>query len=324
MKNVEPIFITGPDRSGTSLLFALLASHPRISMVRRTNMWRWFYGQYGDLSDSENFENCLNAMLNYQRLEHLHPDAERIRREFKEGEPSYGRLFALFHEHNAERVGKPRWGDKSLHTEHYVDNILKEFPNAKLIHMLRDPRDRYASVMKRYKDRKKGIGSITGRWLASTKVAKRNLANYPDNVILLRYETLASEPEVTIKMVCDFIGEAFDPVMMSMQGAPEHSSGNSSFEDFQPRTISTKSIGRFRKVLDQKDIAFMQTCVGRDMVAFDYALDPIELSAADRSMFYLVDLPVNYIRMTGWMTKNRYADKRGQSVPEHRLKDSNQ
>ena len=47
----QPIFIAGPDRSGTTLLYALLASHPNISMVRRTNFWRWFYGRYGDLSN---------------------------------------------------------------------------------------------------------------------------------------------------------------------------------------------------------------------------------------------------------------------------------
>ena len=36
-----PVFIAGADRSGTTLLFALLASHPNISMSRRTNAgWR--------------------------------------------------------------------------------------------------------------------------------------------------------------------------------------------------------------------------------------------------------------------------------------------
>ncbi len=323
MKNVEPIFIAGPDRSGTSLLFALLASHPRISMVRRTNMWRWFYGQYGDLSVSENFERCLEGMLNYKRLDHLQPDPERLRREFWEGEPSYGRLFALFHEHNAERVGKPRWGDKSLHTEHYADKVFSEFPKAKIVHMLRDPRDRYASVLKRYQDRaEKGVAAATGRWLASAKVASRNVDLYPDRYMTLRYETLASQPEETLHEVCAFIGEQYMPRMLAMRGAPEHGNtgGNSSFENFQPGTISTKSIGRFRKVLDQQDIAFMQTCAGRDMVTFNYPLVPIQLSLGDRSLFYLVNLPMNYIRMRGWITLN----KRGKSVPEHRLKNSTQ
>ena len=327
MTNVDPIFVTGPDRSGTSLMFALLASHPNISMVRRTNMWRWFYGQFGDLSEPENFERCLDAMMNYQRLEHLQPDAERIRQEFLAGsDRSYGRLFALLHEHHAERMGKPRWGDKSLHTELYADDLFKEFPNAKMIHMLRDPRDRYASVLKRYDEEEKGIAAATGRWLASTKMGKRNLQRYPDRYITVRYETLASEPEKTCREVCAFLGEEYTPVMLAMKGAPDHGDvgGNSSFENFQPGTISTRSIGRFRKVLDKRDIAFIQTCVKSDMLAFDYPMEPVQFSPGDRSTFYLRDLPVNLVRLGGWLTMSRIADKKGRGVPEHRLKNGSQ
>jgi hypothetical protein len=74
-----PIFVAGPDRSGTTLIYALLASHPNISMVRRTNMWRYFYGRYGDLRKAANFERCLGDMSHYNRMRHLQPDPERIR-----------------------------------------------------------------------------------------------------------------------------------------------------------------------------------------------------------------------------------------------------
>lgn len=66
-------------------------------------------------------------------------------------------MFALFHRPNAERVGKPRWGDKSLHSGQHADQIFEEFPGAKIIHMMRDPRDRYASVLKRYDDKLRGM-----------------------------------------------------------------------------------------------------------------------------------------------------------------------
>ena len=126
-----PVFIAGSDRSGTTLMFALLASHPDLCMVRRTNMWRYFYQRYGDLASPENFERCLDEMVRYRRMRHLQPDADRIRREFVEGDPSYGRLFCLFHRHHAERAGKSRWGDKSLHTEHFADDIFAEFPGSR-------------------------------------------------------------------------------------------------------------------------------------------------------------------------------------------------
>ena len=81
-KNLKkgPIFIAGPERSGTSLIYALLTSHPRIAMSRRTNLWTHYYNQYGDLSQPENFERCLEMMMRYKRLIKLNPDPERLRR----------------------------------------------------------------------------------------------------------------------------------------------------------------------------------------------------------------------------------------------------
>lgn len=111
-----PIIVTGPDRSGTSLLSALLGTHPEISMTRRSNVFRWFHGRFGE---PENLERCRQTMLRYQRLALLGPDEGRIRQEFWEGDPPHGRLIDLFHRHRAERLGRTRWGHKSLHTEPY-------------------------------------------------------------------------------------------------------------------------------------------------------------------------------------------------------------
>jgi hypothetical protein len=302
MKQHNPIFLAGPDRSGTSLIYSLLASHPNISMVRRTNMWRYFYKRYGDLSVASNFELCLSMMVHYKRMRHLQPDADRIRCEFQQGEPSYGRLFALFHEHNAERMGKPRWGDKSLHTELHADAIFTEFPNAKFIHMLRDPRDRCASMMKRYEKNQGRVAAATGRWLASTRVAERNLMKHPNNYMLLRYETLASAPEETLARVCAFIGEEYSSQMLGMDAVPEmkERGGNSSYGTFEPAAISTRSIGRYRDVLSDAEIRFIQMIAKREMDRYGYESAPIHLSPRGQVSFYMATLPVNSLRMAGW------------------------
>lgn len=316
--NQGPVFVCGPNRSGTSLMYALLASHPNVSMVQRTDMWRFFYGRFGDLSQPDNFERCLTAMLQYRRITRLEPDPQRLRREFWQGEPTYGRLFALLHEHYAERVGKPRWGDKSLHTEHYADQIFAEFSDARVIHIVRDPRDRYASERKKYQA---SAATATGKWLASVKAAKRNLARYPDRYRVVRYETLTSRPEETLRQVCDFLNEAYTPVMLTMTGAPEHldQGGDSSFEQFAPGEISTRSIGRFRNVLSRRDIAFIQTYAGQEMANFDYSLEPVQLSLGDRLLFHLVALPAGRARMVRWFVVNKIKDRQGRTVPARRV-----
>jgi hypothetical protein len=316
-----PIFIAGPDRSGTTLLYALLASHPNISMVRRTNMWRYFDRRYGDLRDPANLDRCLHDMVTYRRMRHLHPDAERIRREFLAGPATYGRLFALFYEHHAERTGRARWGDKSLHTEHYASRVFAEYPDARIIHIVRDPRDRYASVRKRWGRDAARVGAATGRWLLSTRAGLRNARRYPSRYVIVRYEDLAREPEATMRRVCAFVGERFDPAMLSMTGAPEHrdTGGNSSFGDIEPGAISTRAIGRFREVLTPSEIAFIDLVARRSMRSVGYAPD----AEADRpgAGRWIRDVPVQFARMIAWMALAEVSRRRGVRVPRGKMTD---
>jgi hypothetical protein len=60
------------------------------------------------------------------------------------------------------------------------------------------------------------------------------------------------------------------------------------------------------------------------MIAFDYPMEPVQLSTAERSTFYFVDLPLNLVRLGGWLTMNKIAEKKGSGVPEHRLKNGAQ
>jgi hypothetical protein len=314
-----PVFIAGPDRSGTTLMFALLASHPNISMVRRTNMWRYFHGRYGDLGSRPNLERCLSDMTRYRRMQHLQPDADRIRREFLRGEQTYGRLFALFHTHHAARAGKARWGDKSLHTEHFAGRVFEEFPDARIIHMVRDPRDRYASVRRRHGRDLSRIGGATGRWLDSTRAGRRNRARYPDRYLLVRYEDLARDPEDTMRRVCSFIGEDYTAAMLSMGGAPEHRAGNSSFGDLESGAISPRGIGRAAAVLSPSEIAFIELVARRSMAALGYVRIGPTLSRGARIGFYAGLVPFQLARMIGWMALARLQRRRGARVPSSRM-----
>ena len=314
-----PVFICGPDRSGTTLLYALLAAHPNLSMSRRSNMWRYFYGRYGPLSRPENFERCLFDMTHYHKMRHLEPDAERLRQEFWQAEPSYGRLFGLIHSHAAARAGKRRWGDKSLHTERYADRVFTEFPDARMIQMIRDPRDRYASARKRFDRDTPKVGAFTARWLLAARTARRNLKRYSDRYCVVRYESLAANPEATLRDICAFINEAYDPQMLSMQGSDyRDSGGNSSFGRLEPGVISTRSIGRFRVVLSPEEIAFIQAFCGRVMAHYDYALETVRFDPGTRWRFATRLFPVQTARMLGWWGLTAIEMRRGAKPPVRR------
>ncbi len=289
-------------------------------------MWRYFHERYGDLHETANFERCLSDMARYNRMRHLKPDAERIRHEFLDGgTPSYGKLFSLFHLHNAERLGKPRWGDKSLHTEHYADRVFREYPNAKIIHMIRDPRDRYASVRKRHGRDNPRLGGSTGRWLFSMNRALRNLKRYPNQYKIVCFEDITRDPEGVMKDVCAFIGEEFAPEMMSMSGAAEHTNvgGNSSFERIEPGKISKKPVGRYREVLSNLEILYIQMFTGKFMQRFGYQKQEVKLSAGELLKFYGRLLPASLLRMLGWIVLTNLQITRGEPIPRSRLLSEN-
>ena len=107
-----PILVGGVSQCGKTLICALLSSHPNIAIsIKGSNLWTYFYRRYGDLSQRDNFERYLAAMLRYKHVLALNPN--RIRKEFWQGEPTYARLFALLYMHYARQLGKPRWGVQS-------------------------------------------------------------------------------------------------------------------------------------------------------------------------------------------------------------------
>lgn len=304
-----PFFIGGPDRCGKTMLRAFLVSHSRLSIPAiGSNLWTYFYGQYGDLRRADNFERCLAAMLRYKHVKFLRPDAARIRREFWQGTPSYARLFALFQQHYAERAGKPRWGDQSGLIERYADPIFAAYPDAKILHMVRDPRDRYEASLAKWEQGKARAGGATARWLYSIRLAERNLRRYPRRYLTVRYEMLVSETEATLRRVCDFLEEEFEPTMLTLDGAPGY---RAKLLEHVPRTVgapepnaapflTTAYIGRFRGRVPPGEIAFIQLFAGREMQRLGYALEPIRLTGSDRLRFSLVERQANLARLMAW------------------------
>jgi hypothetical protein len=227
----------------------------------------------------------------------------------------------LIEEQYARRLGRPRWGDKSLNTERYAAQIFEAYPNARILHMMRDPRDRYASAIARWKVSRGGAGGGSAVWLSSLKLARQNERRYPNQYMIVRYETLASEPEKTLKRICAFIDEDYTPVMLSMKGAEQFrdEGGNSSYGQYEPGRISTRSIGRYREVLSPRQIAFIQLAGAAEMSNFDYELDRLKLSLLDGLLFTFLDIPVNYGRMAVWYIREAFLNRVGRSLPSYRI-----
>ena len=112
----RPIFVLGAERSGTTLLMAMLGQHKRISVPEVV----WYYPRfrpylhtYGDLSRPENFRTLAAEMVFGLKTPFwgmpVNPAAivdEIVARAL---EQSFAGIFAAMIEKYAEHEGKPRW-----------------------------------------------------------------------------------------------------------------------------------------------------------------------------------------------------------------------
>jgi hypothetical protein len=115
--------------------------------------------------------------------------------------------------------GKARWADKSPRYAMKLDFVLRVFPDAQVVHVIRDGRDVAVSHRKRF-----GYWSCvksTVKWPRYVRTARAAGAVLPpDRYHEVRYEALVADQEKTLRGLMDFLGEQFEPGMMDFERHP--------------------------------------------------------------------------------------------------------
>ncbi len=284
-----PIFLAGTDRSGIGLVGDLLDQHPAFAVSRRTNFWTFYDGHFGDLTDPAALDRCITALMRFRRITDLGIDADRLRDTFLAGEPKdYARLFALLGEQHASSRGKPRWGDKSLHSERHADRILAAYPTGRMVQVVRDPRDRHASVTSHRGGKRGGIAGTTAEWRDSIRWAERNMAARADRYRVIRYEDLVADPAAVMGSICSFFGEPLDPACLSLPARGG---------DGDRVALHTRSVRRFESDLSSRQIALVEHFLQEEMPRHGYQPSEPRLGPADRVRLAAWDIPVGRMTM---------------------------
>lgn len=233
-QNNGPIFIVGAPRSGTTLLQYMLRSHPRLSLpTGESHFFIPLYRdaeKYGDLSHLENVRAVLEAMYR-QSADFLETDlhgmkfdvaslAEELHREGRNTMPA---IIAGLLEKNASGEGKVRWGDKTPYYVLHLPKIMEWFPDAQIIHIVRDGRDCALSMAGRKHDF--GVYNTyhaAKYWQQYVEVGQTEGRKLGSNVYFeLRYCDLLGEPEKMMRSVCAFLGEEYFDSLIHFQKATD-------------------------------------------------------------------------------------------------------
>jgi Sulfotransferase family len=206
-----PLFIVGCPRSGTTLLRRLLNAHPRLGIPPESHFIPHLHRGYGDPRTDREAVALAARILRLRRVRdwglHLDPAACAADR-------TYGQVVARVYRAWASERGKARWGDKTPQYAADIPVLLDVFPDARIIHIIRDGRDVALSLLgTRFGAKNVFVAAQDWKYFVTAgRRAGASLAR--DTYHEIRYEALLAAPAETMAGVCAFIGEPFTDAVL--------------------------------------------------------------------------------------------------------------
>ncbi len=200
-------FVVGAPRSGTTMLRLMLDAHPDLAIPPETYFVTQAYKRWRKSKRPRRGENSVETYIEvvttHKRWPDFHLDADQFSARVRGREPQeLGDAVRVFYEMYAEKIGKPRWGDKTPFYVRKMDVIQEVLPEARFIHLVRDGRAVGLSI----KDLWFGPDSFPDAaqfWVDRIDEA-REKAKGLDHYIEVRYEDLVRDPEPELRRIAEF------------------------------------------------------------------------------------------------------------------------
>ena len=191
---VNPIFIIGTFRSGTTLLRFILDSHSNICCPPESKFLEYLSALYTN-------ESCIRA------FKYMGYDEDFIRKKIRKFADDFFIGYMLAHD-------KKRWADKTPDYVRVLDFIEWIYgPNCKYVLIYRNGLDTANSINEFYiekLDKEKDIVKAYEYWAHDTEIMANWEKKYPDRCYSLKYETLCARTKPLLIELFDFLEENWE------------------------------------------------------------------------------------------------------------------
>lgn len=259
---MPPAFIVGAGRSGTTLLASMLNRHPLIAVPLETHYFmhlalRGGWDRLQRQSGPDGVRNFLEEVIARGELP-LTPDA--VLQGINPASLDGGQLFLHLVDRLTAAQTKRLWLEKTPRHLLYLTEIRRWFPDARLIHIIRDGRDVALSYLRMPWGSESYLENLA-EWrrfmIAGDDLRRDNAAH------TLFFEDLVQRPETELKAVCAFLGVQFAPVMLTPDGTEralmtERESWKSGVLD----AVDPGQAQKWRKALDSRGQALALAVTG--------------------------------------------------------------
>lgn len=273
-------FVVGSGRSGTSLLQNMISCHPEVMLPNETKYYTVLEPRlrrrFGERVDRAAMSRVVEYVLGLWWISDLELDRDEVEELATAGACDYGTLFLAILGAYGRKHGASLVGEKSPGHFFLMDRIASRFPGARFVHVLRDPRAVCLSKTRMNTDLhavSPDVAIAASDWAKLARVhanAERELGAERYHVV--RYESLVTAPEETLRGVCGFLRIDFDEAMLEHHkrqflGFGEKQRGHM---ENTLKPLFESSIEKWREELTPRQIGVIETIIGDEMVAMGY------------------------------------------------------
>jgi hypothetical protein len=295
---MNPIFIIGTERSGTNLLRLMLHAHSAIAVPHPPHIMKFFASLeplYGNLADDRNYQRLIADVCRMVELHtypwEIKPDRDKVLRDA--GERNLLNIYFEVYNQYLAHSGKRRWACKSTFMIEHVAEILRYYPAARFIFMVRDGRDVAVSAKKSIFNHFHVYYSAL-RWQREQRLGLSWLAKLPPGQItLLKYEELIADPVTVTRKLCDFLGEPFEEGMLEYHRSSEaRKSGSLSISwENTAKPVMSGNAEKFRRFLSEPEILLFEAIAFDELAILGYSLTHARTELASRHEAMMQEQP---------------------------------
>jgi sulfotransferase family protein len=317
--NDRPIFVTGCPRSGTTMLQLMLHSHPRIAIPPETRFVLSTYRHrlhFGDLEIRANRRELAKFILRRgHKFRDLGLDRWQTRRQIVLAPPTLGSAIGTVFRAYADRFDRPRWGDKWPAYHRYLEIVVRLFPDAHIVHIVRDPRDCVASL-KRMPWWNRSVYHSMAAWAQAVDHTEAASRRWPGSVTAVQYERLVADPERELRNLAAALGEEYDPQMAEPERiAPVAVPERKHWHANTHVSPTTKAVGRWASELEPWEIALCERVLGERMARYGYERTGPANPRLDQRLRFQYMLVTRKAAREQWLLRDRLIMRRREPNP---------
>ena len=253
-------FLISSERGGSNLISRMLNGHSKIHAPSPIHMIRTLMPL---MDNSRSWEEIIDWCIRFFELKLVEWDVSISKKELlKHTTPgSLGTLIRYLYDKQAEANVKGISFIKEVRTYNLIPFILDNFPEAKFIYLVRDPRDMVLS-WKKSPTHKGEIVRATAVWNNDQKNSLISYFNLKQSglVYMVRYEDLVAESETILKSLCDFLKVDFEESMLSFHKGDNENKMAKATDNWKnlSNPVLKENFNKYKKNLSEEAIKYIE------------------------------------------------------------------